>query len=209
MRKTLLKYFLFLGTVFLIIFIFRKTDILPSFKDIFRSRPVLIEETPVVIKEIKSLAQLITITYADEIVMTQTKKGNGLPSLVTTGPGVIMVPATDKLVIIGRGKAIAGIDLKSVGEKDIHVEGDSISLRLPPAQILNTIINPSGYEIFIEQGKWEESQIIRLKQLIKKELFQRAIDQNVLKLSETRAINIFENLLLNMGYQKVYVFIGS
>lgn len=198
-----------MGTVFLIIFIFRKTDILPSFKDIFRSKPVLIEETPVVIKEIRSLAQLITITYADEIVMTQTKKGNGFPSLVPTGAGVIMVPATDKLVIIGRGKAIAGMDLKAVAENDIHTEGDSISLRLPPAQIVNTIINPSGYEIFIEQGKWEEDQIIRLKQLIKKELLQRAIEQNVLKLSETRAINIFENLLLNMGYQKVYVFIGS
>lgn len=209
MRKTLFKYFLLLGTVFLIIFLFRKTNILPSFKDIFRSKPVLIEETPVVIKEIISLAQLITITYADEIVMTQTKKGNGFPSLVTTGAGVIMVPATDKLVIIGRGKAIAGMDLRSVAENDIHAVGDSISLRLPPAQILNTIINPSGYEIFIEQGKWEENQIIRLKQLIKKELLQRAIDQNVLKLSETRAINIFENLLLNMGYQKVYIFIGS
>ena len=40
---------------------------LPSLKNI-RSQPVIIENTPVLIKEINEMAQLCTITVFDEVV---------------------------------------------------------------------------------------------------------------------------------------------
>lgn len=70
MRKTLFQYSLIAAAAFLVIFLFQKTNWLPSFKNIFASQPVVIEETPIIIKEINTLSQLITVTYTDEVVWT-------------------------------------------------------------------------------------------------------------------------------------------
>ncbi|MEO6219586.1 MAG: DUF4230 domain-containing protein [Ginsengibacter sp.] len=205
MRKTLFKYSLIVVSVLVIIFLLQKIHWLPSFKNIFVSQPVLIEETPILIKEINTLSQLITITYADEVVMDKVKPGNGMPSVVSAGIGMILVPATDRIVIIGRGKVFAGIDLKKLQEKDISVAGDSIHVTLPVAQILNTIINPSGFETFDEKGEWNEEAVTDLKVKIKNEINKRALRQNILKQAEERSRNILETFLKSTGFKKVNI----
>ena len=65
MRKVLQKYLVIIVAVLLIIFLFQKINWLPDFKNIFRSKPINIEETPVIIQQINSLAQLITVTERD------------------------------------------------------------------------------------------------------------------------------------------------
>ena len=69
MRKFLQKYLVIAVAILLIIFLFQKINRIPSFKDIFSSKPVLIEKTPIIITEINALAQLITVTFTDEMVM--------------------------------------------------------------------------------------------------------------------------------------------
>ncbi|MEP6597428.1 MAG: DUF4230 domain-containing protein [Ginsengibacter sp.] len=178
---------------------------LPSFKNIFASQPVVIEETPIIIKEINTLSQLITITYTDEVVVQEVKTGNGMPSMMSAGIGMILVPATDRLVIIGRGKVLAGIDLKDLHQRDVNVTGDSIHVTLPAAQILNTIVNPSGFETFDEKGEWNEETVTALKVKIKNEITNRALQQNILKQAEERSRNIIETFLKSSGFKKVNI----
>ncbi len=203
MRKTLFKYSLIVVSVLFIVFLFQKINWLPSLKNIFASQPVVIEETPIIIKEINTLSQLITVTYTDEVVMDEAKTGKGIPSIISAGIGMIMVPSTDRLVMIGRGKVLAGIDLKGLKERDVHTIGDSIHVTLPAAQILNTIINPSGFETFDEKGDWNEEAVTALKIKIKKELTQRALEQNILKQAEVRSRNIIETFLKSSEFKKV------
>ena len=202
----LLKNILFIAAfTLLIIFIFQKVNILPSVKDIFSSKPVLIEETPILIQEINALAQLMTVTYTDEIVMDTMKTGFGIPSLVPIIGGSMLSPAMDKLVIIGRGKVIAGSDLKKIREQDIIQTGDSINITLPASSILQTILNPSDFETFIEKGNWKEADVISLKKKIKNELNKRAIKENILQQSDERTKVIIESFLKNAGFTKVEI----
>jgi hypothetical protein len=209
MRKTLFKYSLIVVSVLFIVFLFQKINWLPSLKNIFASQPVVIEETPIIIREINTLSQLITVTYTDEVVMDEAKPGKGISSIMSAGIGMIMVPSTDRLVVIGRGKVLAGIDLKGLKEKDVLTIGDSIQVTLPPAQILNTIINPSGFETFDEKGDWNEQEVTALKIKIKKELTQRALEQNILKQAEVRSRNIIETFLKSSGFKKVNITISN
>ena len=202
----ILKNVLFIAAfILLVYFVFQKINILPSFKDIFTSKPLLIEETPVLIKEINTLAQLMTITYFDEVVMDTVKLGIGIPSLVPIIGGSILSPALDKLVIIGRGKVIAGTDLKKMQLQDISQTGDSINIRIPSSTILETILNPSDFETFIERGSWSEAAVIRLKVKIRDEMKDRAIKQNILRRADVRSKNIMETFLKNTGFKKVEV----
>lgn len=209
MRKTLFKYSLIVLSAFAIIFLFQKIHWLPSFKNIFASQPVVIEETPIIIKEINTLSQLITITYADEVVMDEAKVGKGIPSIISAGVSMIVVPSTDRIVIIGRGKVFAGINLKKLQEKDVTTIGDSVHVTLPAAQILNTVINPSGFETFDEKGDWSEESITALKLKIKNEMTKRALQQNILTQAEARSKNIIETFLKSTGFKKVNITVSS
>ncbi len=201
-----LKNILFIAAfTLLVIFIFQKVNILPSIKDIFSSKAVVIEETPILIQEINALAQLMTVTYSDEIVMDTLKTGFGIPSLVPVIGGSMLSPALDKLVIIGRGKVIAGTDLKKIREPDIVQTGDSINITLPWSTILETILNPSDFEIFIEKGNWKEAAVVALKVKIRKELNNRALKENILKQSDDRSKMIIESFLKSTGFEKVEI----
>jgi len=193
------------AVVLLTIFLLQKINLLPSFKNIFSSKPINIEETPVVIQQINTLAQLITVTYSDEIVMDSSKIGNGMPSLLPMAIGAVLTPSLDNLVIIGRGQVIAGNDLKNLKENDVIVTGDSIALTLPHAKILQTIVNPSGFETFVEKGDWSETSVTALKIKIRNEIGRRAIQQNVLSKADDRCKNIMEVFLRNTGFKKVAV----
>lgn len=205
MSKFLKNILIIVAASLLIIFLFQKINILPSFKNIFRSQPVVIEETPIIIKEINTLSQLMTVTFMDEMVMDTIKPGYRMPTLVPILGGARLSPSLDKLVIIGKGKVIAGINLKELSEKDISQSGDSIHLNLPGSIILSTIINPTDYETFVEKGNWNETAVIALKVKIRNELRDRAIRQNILQLSDTRSKKILETFLKNLGFKKVEI----
>lgn len=205
MKEFLKKYVLLIVGVLSLIFILQKIKWLPSFQNIFKSQPIVIDQTPIVLKEIKTLATLITITYTDEIVMDTAKIGNRLPSLLPTNIGTLLVPSIDKLVIIGRGKVLAGTDLKSIQPTDIYANEDSVHLFLSHAKILQTIINPSGFEIFEEKGNWGDAGVIAMKLKIKNEINKRAIRQNILNQADERSKSIVETFLKNMGFNKVVI----
>lgn len=209
MRKSLFKYSLIIAIILLVIFLFQQINWLPSFKNIFQSQPVAIEETPIVIKQINALSELITVTYAGEVVMDEAKTGSGIPSMVSTGVAMIMVPATDRLVLIGRGKVFAGINLKTIGDSDVTAIGDSIHLVIPHATILNTVINPSGFETFDEKGKWTEAEVTDLKLKLKNQLTERAKRENILRQAEERGKNLIETFLKAEGFRKVDIVVRS
>ena len=205
MVKIFKRYSLIILVVLAVIFLFQKINWLPSFNNIFKSQPVTIEQTPVLIKEINTLSQLITITYSDEVVSDTARISSGLPMLVPTHIGKLITPSIDRLVIIGRGKVIAGTDLKSINESDLAITGDSIHITLPRAIILQTVINPSGYEIFTEEGNWPEYAVTRLKLRIKESIELNALAQNILGQADERSKNIIETFLKSTGFQKVSV----
>ena len=115
----------------------------------------------------------------------------------------------DKLVIIGRGKVVAGTDLKKLEKSDLVVSGDSIHVQLPPSEILETIVNPSGFETFIETGTWSEAAVTSLKIKIRNAITNRAIEQNILQQANDRSLNIIKVFLTNTGFKKISVSISG
>lgn len=180
-----------------IIYLFIKREqLFKSVSSIFKSQPVLIDETPVLIKQINDLAQLVTISFYDEIVMDSSKPKN-LPSF----PGLRPVP--DHIVLLAKGIVLAGIDLKKIDSGHVFVSGDSVNISLPQAELLNTIMNPTDFEVFDEEGKWSSSDVLQIKQRMVNKIKQRAFENNIISKAEERAKQILERFLRGVGYTKV------
>jgi hypothetical protein len=116
------------------------------------------------------------------------------------------LPVTGKrIVIIGRGKLIAGVDLKKLNAQSVFVEGDSVSLLLPRAEILDAIMNPSDFETFSETGEWSSEAVTAVKVKARKKMIEKALQQGILNKADARSTALLENFLRGIGFRKVTV----
>jgi hypothetical protein len=212
MQKRLTRFVLLILLIISGIYLSQRFQLLPSFSDIFKSQPVEIENSVILIKEINSLAQLITISAYNEITMDSTKKGWSLfnnPSI----PALMNIPnlkqVDAKLILIGKGKILAGVDLTKLSAADVFVKRDSAAVVLPKAEILQIILNPSGFEVFEESGDWTDEEVKAVKIRLRHKLIVKALQQNILQKAADRAILIMENFLRAAGFKKVSVKINS
>ncbi len=206
MKKYLRKIFLYLLGIVILLFILAKVNWLPNWLNPFRAREVVIDETPVLIDEMKSIAQLMTLETRDEVVVDSTEYLGGIRSspLTLINPAW-MVPSKRTLVLIGKGKIIAGVDLKEIHDSDIVINKDSVHLYLPKAKILDAIINPSDFETFDEKGVWAAAEVQLLKAKLKQKMMNRFMQQNNLTKANERAILVMKNFLGALGFKRSLV----
>lgn len=181
---------------------------MPGIKNIFQSRPVVIDNTPLLITKIRELAQLCTITSVNEVVADSSviRLKSPVEALIPDLSGFGQLPLSGKsLVIIGRGKVVAGIDLQKLNTQSIYVKDDSISIILPEAEILDIIMNPSGFEIFSETGDWSNEAVTAVKMKVRDKMVIRSLQQGILSKANMRSMMLMENFLYSLGFRKISV----
>jgi len=176
--------------VLIIIFLFKRLDITKGW---FTSKPLLIDNTPLVIKEIKTIAELNTASFYQDIVVD------------SIAPSSIAFAARREIVLIIKGKVTAGIDLQKMEDKDVFVKDDSVSILLPRAAMRDIIINPSNIETFYEFGKWNNEEITKLKLTAKTKLIQAATEKNLLQTADIKAKAVIEQFLRAAQFKKIVV----
>ncbi len=197
MKKILavLQIVLLLAIVFMLYNPLARIGLLPSLPALFRGNKPQIEETPVIIQQVKNIAQMFTQTFYDEMVYDT---------------GIMRTPpfsANKRLIFIAKGEVISGFDLSELREDSIVRRDKSIVVKLPPARILEVIINPSGFETFIEQGEitFEESKKFHEDA---RRLFERnAREKGILKNSAEQGRQMLEKFLRLLGFESVDIII--
>ena len=173
----------------------------------FSAKDVTIDETPLLIQEIKPLAQLVTIAAYNEILVDSvmpTSQGERIRAIINPMHfGKILT--SKKLVLIGKTMVHVGVDLQKLTENDITINNDSIHLALPEAEIFDIIINPSDTEVFSEQGSWTNEAVVDLKRKIQKRAEAIVIEQNLLTIAESRTKEVLQQFLQSAGYKYVTI----
>ena len=164
-------------------------------------RSLSIDDTPVIITKIRSLGELTTACYYDEMVLSRTKQNafssSALGSLARDGLGK---DVDDHLVIIAKGTVRAGVDLMDMTEEDIQFVGDTAYIRLPAPQYLDVIVNPSGFEVFAESGKWSHEEVTGLQDTARQRLLMGADHYGLKSKAYAGAMDAVTELLAASGY---------
>ena len=84
-------------------------------------------------------------------------------------------------------------------------EGDSVSLLLPRAEILDAIMNPSDFETFSETGEWSSEAVTAVKVKARKKMIEKALQQGILNKADARSTALLENFLRGFGFRKVTI----
>ena len=208
MLRQFRNYLLFFAAGLVIWFLLGKLNLIPSIGNLFRSQPIKIAETPMLIKDIKELAELTTMVSFDEVVVDSITLDPATLAIKTiTGLNLNpLSPGYNRLVLVCKGKVMAGTNLASLEPSQIFREKDSVSLGIPPAIILDIIVNPSDVETFIETGEWSAAAFEKVKIKAGEKMRDRALSEDILGKANARARLLMDNFLRQSGFTKVNVY---
>lgn len=149
-----------------------------------------------VLEQIRSISELATVEYnyyQDKSINTESWLG-----LKDT-----------KLVVIVEAKVKAGVDLNQLTAEDIRVDGSSITIQVPPAQLLGTEYLPDKTRVLFEergilsQASTQESSAVIGEAL--KDIEQHALEDNILERAQQETELLLVNLLQAFGYEEVTI----
>lgn len=200
------NYILVILGIVVVITLLQKLSVFPSWDKLFASKTVVIEDTPILISEIRELSEMITVTAFDEVVVDSVKASKYDIVNKITGISVpTLSPTPDRLVLVAKGKVMAGNDLNGLMPDDFFVEGDSIRMTMPSARIIDVITNPSDFTTFTETGEWTPETVTLVKQKARNLVLRRALDNGILERADQRGKIIMENFLRSLGYKRVRI----
>lgn len=161
-----------------------------------------IATTSSMITKIREIKELQTASYIEERVIIKEKE-RGIPGLSNFLGLDKKVTFTDKIVLIVKGTANAGIDLSALSETDIFVLNDSLFCQLPQYTILETIINPNEIEVYSESGDWSQNEINQIILEAKDSIKQNAITQKIIETAKNNGEKQLSDLLEVAGYSTI------
>ena len=142
--------------------------------------PTIIPDPVTYINEIRALARLETIQYSIEKVITGE-----------TGGGTFQTLFGDKILFVGHGTVIAGIDMEKLQPEDMRYENGVLTVRLPPTEILvATLDNDKSYVYDRQTGvltKPDPNLETLVRQRAEEEILKAAIEDGILEQAQINA----------------------
>lgn len=166
-------------------------------------RELKIDKTANVIEKIRSISEFTTACYYEEAVLksrkTEAGKQNKLMSLVHIEADSLH----SEVVILAKGRVRAGYDLGKILAEQIIISNDSISISLPTPEIFDVIVNPSDYEMYIEEGKWSHDEISALQAEYRNALTEKSKESGLLQKANEAGKTRLESLFKVLGFSYV------
>ncbi|MEP0805314.1 MAG: DUF4230 domain-containing protein [Chloroflexota bacterium] len=142
--------------------------------------PTIIPDPVTYINEIRALARLETIQYSVEKVISGQ-----------TGGGTFEALFGDKILFVGHGKVIAGIDMEKLRPEHLRYENGVLTVNLPPAEIfIATLDNEKSYVYDRDTGlltKPDPNLETLVRQRAEQEILKAALEDGILEQAQLNA----------------------
>jgi hypothetical protein len=171
----------------------------PTYTPTPTSTPTPTPTPATLILRVRALSRLETIQYSMETIIEGGSDPGGFLSFLGLG--------REKLVLIARGQVVAGIDFSLMEEDDIVVNGQKVTLYLPPAEILFSRLDNQRTGVYeYEKGLFTRRDIqleSELRARAEEELVRRAMEDGILTQAEANAKAYLLLLLHSLGFTEV------
>jgi hypothetical protein len=162
-------------------------------------------ETPVLLQQVQSLSELVTVKYVMEKIEVWTDP---------PAPVMSLFSGDNRILLLAQGTVKAGIDLSQIKPGDIQIRDNTISIKLPPAHITDCYLNDSETKVIERTTGLFRSFDKDLEQKIRNTVIQdmKADAQRggIRAEAEERARTQLAHFFTTMGFQRVeFVLSGT
>ena len=168
-----------------------------SLLQLLEGRKFIEVSQPVVVRQIQQLQRLETVRYTMDKIISGGHDNPYLPKFLVS----------DRLLLLVHGEVIGGVDLGKIAASDVTVNGKTVSVRLPEAEILVTRLDNSQTRVYSrDTGLFSapdpnlESEV---RQEAERQLQQAALQDGVLKAAGQNARETLTSILRGLGFERV------
>lgn len=175
----------------------------------FKSDELAIDKTANVVTEIKKISEFTSACFYEEIILKDSKSSENIGNKVAGFFGKDKAVFKDEIVIIANGKVRAGFNLENLNENDIIVTGDTLTINLPQADIFDVTVNPSGFDIYIENGTWTQEQVTKIENRAIDQIKNDAIKSGIIEKAEESGIEKLTEIFKTFGFSVVNISVAK
>lgn len=156
---------------------------------------VKIDETPTVLTEIRAIKKFTTACFYEDVTISREKASdNWLKNLLRQ---------RDRICLIGHGTIRAGYNFENLPEDAVRISADTLFVRLPPVEVLDTICNPKDCEVFIDDGNWPHDRVQSIHADLQYGLIDDARANHILEKAARSGRAQLEKLFRAFGFSTV------
>jgi hypothetical protein len=195
-KTFLFGFLLALFAVGLVIWLATGTGLL-SLLRAYRGGTLIHIDQPTVVRQIQQLQRLETVSFTMDKIISGEHDSPYMPKFLVS----------DRLLLVVHGEVIGGVDLSKLQLNDVVVQDQSISLRLPQAQILVTRLDNAQTRVYSRDTGLFSSPDPNLESEVRQEaerqLQEAAMQGDILKTADGNARTTISSLLHGLGFKKV------
>ena len=154
-------------------------------------------DQPTVVQQIQRLQKLETVSYTMDKIIGGARDNAYLPKFL----------AGDRILLVVHGEVVAGVNLGNIKPSDVTVQGHSISLHLPPAEVFSTRIDNAKSKVYSRDTGLFSSPDPNLESEVREEaerqLQQAALVDGILKSADQNARSTVSGMLTGLGFTQV------
>jgi len=164
---------------------------------VFTSPTVTIDTSqPTVLEEVRSLSKLETVHYQLDKVVTGKSTGP-LPDFLTS----------DKILLVAHGEVVAGVDLRKITAADINVISNTVTIKLPQAEVLYSKLDNDKTYVYDRQtgifSRPDPNLETQIRQAAEQDILNTAVEDGIIDQANTNAQDVLRTLLTRLGYKSV------
>jgi hypothetical protein len=154
---------------------------------------------PAVARHVQQLQRLETVVYGMDKIVTGERESQLLPRALVG----------DRILLIVYGEVTAGVDLGQVDGEGIVVNGRSVELTLPPAEVFSTRIDNGRSRVYARETGLFSSPDPNLESEVRREaenqVRQAALESGILLTATKNAQTTLTTFLNGLGFEEVII----
>lgn len=154
--------------------------------------------SPVVVEGIQKLDRLDTVRMTESVVVTRETGGSELRRFLTG----------EEILLVAVGEVEAGVDLSSLTEDDVRVDGENVEIRLPKPEVSSVSLDEEQTRLYDrDQGilrlRPDDSLVEEARQDAQDELLAAARKNDILDTAEQNAEDGIRAFATTLGFEEV------
>jgi hypothetical protein len=172
---------------------------MPLIGPLLQERPARTTTSPVVVEGVRELDQLATVRVTESILVTRESGGENALDRLFSG---------EKVLLVATGDVEAGVDLSEVGEDDVRVEGETVTISLPEPEVLSASLDEEKTRVYDRDygplNLRPDDDLVEEARAEAEERIEAAARENgVLKTAETNAEGSIGAFVRALGFEEV------
>ena len=171
---------------------------MPLIGPLLAERPARTTTSPVVVEGVRGLDRLATVRVTESIVVTRESGGDFFDRLFSG----------EKVLLVATGNVEAGVDLAEIGDNDVVVQEDTVTIRLPGPEVLSTNLDEGNTRVYDRDysplNVRPDDDLVEEARATAEERIEAAARENdILDTAETNAEDSIRAFVRTLGFERV------